>query len=254
MLTPSQWNPKYGCKGTVTACFALIPKGPFRTKNATALESVACLPWPYSLWLSVPFFFFSPWENKHFWAVSVVFLISVPNLTARAEFTLRSFLVQKRPLGRSQYLFYSALRKPCAQSTVECQITSPFGAQPVLEWGIVDHLHLGLSARSPQKDSKGVLRACRPRGPGTSGDNRRWCFFSQVFRSFAPFSTLFWLFGPLGPRGPGNPFWDFFRTSGRKAQMTPVNGQRDQPVWESCNTLGWFSDVASGDFFCTGTF
>ena len=32
--------------------------------------------------------------------------------------------------------------------------------------------------------------------------------------------------GPLGPKTPGTPFETFFRTSGLKAQMTPVNCQR----------------------------
>ena len=48
-----------------------LPEGPFRTKNATALESGICtaLLWP-SFFCTV-FSAYFPWENKHFWAVSV---------------------------------------------------------------------------------------------------------------------------------------------------------------------------------------
>ena len=87
--------------------------------------------------------------------------------------------------------------------------------------------HLGLSAQSPKKVSKRVPGASRPRGSKKSENNRKSTIFQVFFQVFNPVFDFFLTFSapPPPPERPGNPFRDFFRTSGRKAQMTPVNGQ-----------------------------
>ena len=80
----------------------------------------------------------------------------------------------------------------------------------------------------------GVIWAFRPKvrkksrkgGPKKSENNRKSTIFQVFFKFLTPFSTFFWLFRPPGAKRPGNPLRDFFRTSGQKAQMTRVNGQR----------------------------
>ena len=75
---------------------------------------------------------------------------------------------------------------------------------------IVYRGHLGLSAHSPKKVSKGVPGACRPWGPKKSENSQKLTIFQVIFKFLTPFSIFFWLLGPPGPRGPGNPFRDFF--------------------------------------------
>ena len=86
---------------------------------------------------------------------------------------------------------FTALRPILCGFGASCYKTGVLDSKP---WDIVDHLQGSFGPFSPKskKVSKGV--------PGAS---------------WAP-----------GPRGPGDPFRDFFRTLGRKTQITPVNGKR----------------------------
>ena len=73
-------------------------KGPFRTKNTTALESVVfCCRRTFSL--SVPFSCLFSLENKHFSALSVAFCCLRSDFTPRTDFTLRSSFSTAGPFG-----------------------------------------------------------------------------------------------------------------------------------------------------------
>ena len=88
---------------------------------------------------------------------------------------------------------------------------------------IVDHSQGSFGPFGPKsaKRQKGV-RGLSARGLKSQIKNR---LFFKFFSGFTPLLDSFLTFwGPRVER-PGNPFRDCFGTSGRRASMTPVNGQ-----------------------------
>ena len=86
---------------------------------------------------------------------------------------------------------------------------------------VVDHFQGVIWAfrQSPKKSLEKGSRAQKVRKESKIGlkTGEKLDFFVRLLSDFL---------GPWGREASGTPFKTFFRTSGRKAQMTPVNGQR----------------------------
>ena len=134
------------------------PKGPFSSKNTTALEAIVI--W-HSIYYRRSCFYHlyhfpasSPQENKHFWALSRVFCCCPSDFSPRSEFALRSIfstgegllriarmkLLFSNYLGDYSYSFQGSVELICITVAVSLFFYAEYGYSIEFSCGIFKNL------------------------------------------------------------------------------------------------------------------